>query len=238
MCTLSYIPIDDNDFILTTNRDEDPGRVAISPQKHMHNGFELFYPKDSKAKGSWIISNCKDTTLCVLNGAFKKHKRKANYRQSRGLMLLDYFSYLNLDDFIENYPFEGIEAFTLIVVGSDTGFRLTELIWDEKELSVRELDPSAAHIWSSTTLYTEAMKLERERWFRDWLNSERELNPDSILKFHKTGGAGNMEYGLLMNRRNVVRTVSITQVLGGVKGHCMRYFDLLDEEACKNHLGV
>lgn len=233
MCTLSYIPITATDFIFTTNRDEDPTRLAIRPEKYIHNGFELYYPKDSKANGSWIISDCKAITLCVLNGAFEKHKRKAHYRQSRGLMLLDFFGYANLDDFIENYLFDGIEAFTLIVVENKTGIRLTELIWDEKELFVKELDKSEAHFWSSTTLYTDAMKVERERWFRDWLNNANQLNADSILEFHKTGGSGNMEYGLLMNRRNLVRTVSITQILGGDKGHNMRYFNLLDEEACK-----
>ncbi|RXQ94369.1 hypothetical protein EO244_08790 [Ancylomarina salipaludis] len=233
MCTLSYIPIVGRDFIITVNRDEDPSRLALRPQKYIYNGFELFYPKDSKANGSWIISNCKDTCLCVLNGAFKKHKRKANYRQSRGLMLLDFFGYANLDDFIKNYPFDGIEAFTLIVVENKTGIRLTELVWDEQKLFIKEFDSSKSHIWSSTSLYTDAMKLERKKWFQDWLNNASQLNADSILEFHKTGGSGNKEYGLLMNRRNFVRTVCITQILGFGSEYKMRYIELTEDDLNK-----
>ncbi len=230
MCTLSFIPISDTDFIFTTNRDEDPNRVALSPLKYIHDGLELYYPKDSKANGSWIISNCSDTSLCLLNGAFKKHQRKPNYRQSRGLMLLDFFKYPNLKEFVENYQFEGIEAFTLVIVESKSGIRLSELIWDEQKLHVKELPSDKAHIWSSTTLYTNPMKSEREHWFWDWLRNEKRVNSNSILNFHKTGGEGNLEYGLFMNRRNLVRTVSITQIEGSSKEHRMKYFNLLDEE--------
>ena len=59
MCTLTYIPITETDFIFTTNRDEDPRRIAFAPEKYLHGGVELTYPKDSKAKGSWIISDGK-----------------------------------------------------------------------------------------------------------------------------------------------------------------------------------
>ncbi|MFT5749427.1 MAG: hypothetical protein ACI93S_000684 [Ancylomarina sp.] len=233
MCTLSYIPISDTDFIFTTNRDEDPNRVALSPQKYSHSGLDLFYPKDSKANGSWIISNCVDTSLCLLNGAFEKHQRQLNYRQSRGLVLLDFFRYSNLVDFIENYQFKGIEAFTLVIVENKDGVQLTELVWDEQELHVKELPSSKAHIWSSTTLYTNSMKSVRVQWFWDWLRNEKRVNQDSILKFHKTGGEGNLEYGLFMNRRNRVRTVSITQINGSRNGHKMKYYNLLDEDVYK-----
>ncbi len=233
MCTLSFIPVSDTDFIFTTNRDEDPNRVALSPQKYSHNGLDLFYPKDSKFKGSWIISNCVDTSLCLLNGAFVKHQRKFNYRQSRGLILLDFFRYSNLKAFIENHQFEGIEAFTLVVVESKPATCLSEVIWDEKELHVKELSSSEAYMWSSTTLYTNSMKFEREQWFWNWLKNEEFVNQASILNFHKTGGKGNLEYGLCMNRRNLVRTVSITQISGNSAEHGMEYFDLLDEEVCR-----
>ncbi len=230
MCTLSFIPISDTDFIFTTNRDEDPNRVALSPQKYIHDGLELFYPRDSKANGSWIISNCTDTSLCLLNGAFEKHQRQPNYRQSRGLLLLDFFRYSSLEDFIENYKFEGIETFTLVVLESKFGICLSEIIWDEQKLHFKELPSNEAHIWSSTTLYTNLMKSEREQWFWDWLRNEKRVNQHSILKFHKTGGEGNLEYGLFMNRRNRVRTVSITQISGSPNGHKMKYYNLLDEE--------
>lgn len=230
MCTLSFIPVSDTDFIFTTNRDEDPNRVALKPQRYNHQGHNLYYPKDSKANGSWIISNSVDTTLCLLNGAFEKHQRQSSYRQSRGVMLLEFFEYSNFKDFIDYYQFEGIEAFTLVVVESKSEVLIWELVWDEQELHVKELPGSEPHIWSSTTLYTKPMKYEREQWFWDWLRNEEQINPASILNFHKTGGEGNLEYGLYMNRRNLVRTVSITQVCGSRNKHDMTYYNLLENE--------
>jgi len=232
MCTLSYIPISERSFIFTTNRDEDPNRVALSPQKYVHDGIELLYPKDSKANGSWIISNGTDTSLCLLNGAFEKHQRKPNYRQSRGLVLLDFFKYASLREFIDAYRFEGIEPFTLVVVENKPGIHLTELVWDEQKLYVKNMVSNKAYFWSSTTLYTNKMKLEREQWFKNWLGTETCLDENSIIKFHKTGGAENKEYGLFMNRRGLVRTVSITQIMGSKEGHMMKYHNLLDEEVC------
>ena len=230
MCTLSFILISDDDFIFTMNRDEDPTRIALEPQKYVHNGLELYYPRDSKANGSWIISNGINTSLCLLNGAFKKHKRRSDYRQSRGLMLLEFFEYSNPTDFIDNYRFEGIEAFTLVIVQGGSKICLWELVWDEQNLHVKKLPASKSYIWSSSTLYSDSMKYEREQWFRDWLRNEKEINQASILNFHKTGGKSNLEYGLLMNRRNIVRTLSITQISGNRSVHKMTYHNLLDED--------
>lgn len=229
MCTLSFIPISNNDFIFTSNRDEDPNRLALSPQKYSHNGLELYYPKDPKGNGSWIISNGIDTSLCLLNGAFEKHKQQSKYRQSRGLMLLEFFEYSNLKDFTDYYQFEGIEAFTLLIVENKSEVLLWELVWDEQELHIKELPSSEPRIWSSTTLYTKLMKYEREQWFCNWLRNVKQVDQASILEFHKTGGKGNLEYGLFMNRRNLVRTVSITQIFGCKDGHEMKYYDLLDK---------
>ncbi|MRT94103.1 NRDE family protein [Ancylomarina sp. 16SWW S1-10-2] len=230
MCTLSFIPVSDNDFIFTMNRDEDPNRIALEPQKYVHNGLELYYPRDSKANGSWIISNGINTSLCLLNGAFKKHKRRSDYRQSRGLMLLEFFEYSNPTDFIDNYQFEGMEAFTLVIVQGGSKICLWQLVWDEQNLHVKKLPASKSYIWSSATLYSDSMKYEREQWFRDWLRNEKEINQASSLNFHKTGGKGNLEYGLLMNRKNRVRTLSITQISGNGNVHKMTYHNLLDED--------
>ncbi len=230
MCTLSFIPTSDKDCIFTTNRDEDPKRIALVPQKYKHDGIELTYPKDSKANGSWMISNGIDTSLCLLNGAFVKHAKRDDYRQSRGLMLIDFFKFPTCQEFIDQFQFEGMEAFTLVVLESKQEVYLTELIWDEHKLHVRKLPPDKAHIWSSSTLYNKEMKIEREQWFWNWLKDETQLESSSVVNFHKTGGSGNFEYGLFMNRQNIVRTVSITQIAISSQAHSMQYFDLLEEE--------
>ena len=55
------------------------------------------------------------------------------------------------------------------------------------------------------------MKTERHQWFDDFIETNA-LTPDSVLKFHKTTGKGNLDYGLIMDRY-FVKTTSITQVV-------------------------
>ncbi|WP_299677340.1 NRDE family protein [uncultured Tenacibaculum sp.] len=67
MCTVAYLPFGNNDFILTSNRYEDPKRNTIEPQKYVEDNVELFYPKDSLARGAWVEISGKDRLVCLLN---------------------------------------------------------------------------------------------------------------------------------------------------------------------------
>jgi hypothetical protein len=52
MCTVTYLPLKDNNFILTSNRDETPLRKTIPPKTYVESGVELIYPKDELAGGT------------------------------------------------------------------------------------------------------------------------------------------------------------------------------------------
>ena len=54
MCTITFIPKSNNDFILTSNRDEAPGRETFPPEIYEEEGVKLLYPKDALAGGTWI----------------------------------------------------------------------------------------------------------------------------------------------------------------------------------------
>ena len=49
MCTVTYLPIGDADFILTSNRDEQPSRKTIEPKEYVEDNVKLTYPKDELA---------------------------------------------------------------------------------------------------------------------------------------------------------------------------------------------
>ena len=78
-----------------------------------------------------------------------------------------------------------MEPFTFIMVGHG---ELYELIWDEKELHVRQLDISEKYIWSSSTLYPKDIRLKRKQWFSDWLKGRNDFSLEAIQHFHKYGG--------------------------------------------------
>jgi len=159
MCTVTYIPIGENKFIFTSNRDEAPKRSATGMIEKKLDAKSLLFPQDAKAKGTWISISNKNQLVCILNGAFIKHKHRPPYRLSRGIMALDFFNYPTATDFFEKFDFEGIEPFTMIIF--DDG-KLYEFRWDEKEKHIVQLDILKQYIWSSCTLYTEEIFIKME----------------------------------------------------------------------------
>lgn len=227
MCTVTYLPVP-NGFVLTQNRDETPTRSPQTISREKRFGTEFLFPKDTKAGGTWIATARDGRTACLLNGAFEKHKHEPPYRLSRGLVLLDFFSWPEPQLFFEQYDLDGIEPFTFLFFSPG---RVTELRWDGKNRHLKNLPPDQAHFWCSATLYPPPMQERRERVFRDWLAAQNLGQPrlsSRIFTLHLTGSVGDPENDYVMNRGGRVCTVSVTQVVLQ-NGHVrMRYTDLLD----------
>jgi len=209
MCTVTLIPLGTNDFVLTSNRDEAPNRNTLSPNFYEVENTKLLFPKDELAGGSWIGISEKKRVLCVLNGGFSMHERQPSYRLSRGVVMKDLLVAENLTNKIEEYNLEGVEPFTLVIVEWSSVLEFKELVWDGAKKYFKRL-PLEPKVWSSSSLYNDTIKEERLRWFLDYKN-ENDLSSKSIMKFHKTAGQGNEDYGVIMDRF-FVKTTSITQI--------------------------
>ncbi|GAA4281358.1 NRDE family protein [Gaetbulibacter aestuarii] len=209
MCTVTFIPKNNLDFILTSNRDEDPRRASGAPDFYSRHGVTGLYPKDLRSGGTWIGVSERSRLVCVLNGAFEKHERKAEYRKSRGLIALDLLFAEHLDATLKDYDLHDIEPFTAILVDWNILLRCVELVWDGNERYITDL-PMESKIWSSSPLYTPKMKSERQEWFDDF-KANSKLDAKSVLEFHKTAGAETEDYGVIMDR-GFVKTTSITQL--------------------------
>ncbi|PQJ71772.1 NRDE family protein [Polaribacter butkevichii] len=210
MCTVSYLPLGNNDFILTSNRDETPLRNTISPKKYLENGVALTYPKDELAGGTWIGLSDKKRLVCLLNGGFKKHVRKNSYKMSRGIIVKNILSVDDAVSYINNFDFTEIEPFTLILVDWKHQLETYELVWDGELKHFNKL-PQKPKIWSSSTLYTEEVKEMRRQWFADWLLENKEFHQAKIVAFHQNEDLGNVEIAPKM-KREFVETVSVTSV--------------------------
>ncbi len=209
MCTVTFLPLSNTDFILTSNRDEQRLRETLQPKIYEENGVEMLFPKDKVAGGTWIGVSSKKRMVCVLNGGFIKHIRKANYSKSRGLIAKELLKGNALMPFIKNLDLLGVEPFTMIVVDWNTDtLNLVELVWDETQKHIKQYK-NEPKIWSSSTLYTDEIKELRNNWFQKWL-SENEFTSEAILKFHHSE-KGDKKQAILM-KRNYVETVSITSV--------------------------
>ncbi len=116
MCTVTFIPQFNNGFVLTSNRDEAPGRETFSPETYNEEGVQLLYPKDALAGGTWIGVSQMQRAVTLMNGGFVAHKRKDSYRKSRGVVVKDFLKAEDLKAAIASYDFNDIEPFTAIIV--------------------------------------------------------------------------------------------------------------------------
>jgi hypothetical protein len=223
MCTVTIFPKRNDDFIITSNRDEAPDRVSLSPQIYTIANSKILFPKDELSGGTWIGVSDKNRMLCLLNGGFKSHERQTEYRLSRGTVVKELLASENIVEAIISFDFDGIEPFTLVISDWNKGLKFMELVWDGREKHFKNL-PLEPKIWSSSTLYSESMKSERNRWFETF-KKENTLNSDSLLRFHKTAGQNNLDYGVVMNR-DFVKTTSITQIEKSDSLVEMQYTDL------------
>lgn len=225
MCTLTYIPIGEDGFYFTTNRDENPLREALFPVQYQLDNGEAIFPMDKVGRGTWMISHEKGFSACLLNGAFSKHDHKPPYRKSRGLMLLDLGNYSSLESFIAQYIFNGMEPFTLLVVAHLHTIKLEELRWDGLTVHYRKLDETESYIWSSSTLYNMDAKLIRKKWFTDWMKRTTILSKEHILNFHTQTKKEDLINGIVMNRNEKIKTLSVTQIKKEDSSLTMSYYD-------------
>ncbi|MDH7445093.1 NRDE family protein [Aquimarina sp. 2201CG14-23] len=227
MCTVTLIPTQENNFILTSNRDEAINRKTLLPEFYQIGDTRMLFPKDAVAGGTWIGLSDKNTMICLLNGAFEIHERHASYRQSRGVVVKDLLEADDLQKAISEYNYKGIEPFTIVAANWQSDLEFFELVWDGKEKYFRAL-PKETHIWSSSTLYTKEMKNTREDWF-DAFEQNNMLTVDSLLDFHKNYGIGDKDVDLQIDR-GFLKTRSITQIVKNEDELTMRYEDLQNKE--------
>ena len=228
MCTITFFPKSNNDFILTSNRDEAPGRETFPPEIYEEDGVQLLYPKDAVAGGTWIGISNKKRIVCLMNGGFVAHERKPFYRKSRGLVVKDLLKTENQKKEIEKYDFNGIEPFTAVLVEWKTEVQLFQLVWDGTDYHFSE-EPLAPQIWSSSPLYPENLKKKREQWFSAFLLETVKPSDEELLQFHKTAGEGDLKSNLIMDR-GFIKTKSITQIVRKNENVEMRYEDLQTSE--------
>ncbi len=223
MCTVSFVPTK-NGICITSNRDEKVSRKkAISPQKTTINNKVITFPKDPQAGGTWFAHDDKNV-IVLLNGAQEKHVSKGNYRKSRGLIVLDLISSKNPLIEWNTIDLQNIEPFTIVCFNEE---KLFQLQWNEIEKSTIELDSSKPYIWSSSTLYSKEIRTERANWFAEFLSQKENITADGLLHFHQFTENKNSEYGLQINRNNLLKTVSITQCVIN-KTIDLNYIDLLE----------
>lgn len=204
----------------------------------MVGGIPLWFPKDTKAGGTWLGVSGHKRCVCLLNGGFEAHKMGATYRKSRGIVVMDLLVSQNLVQAIQSYNLQGIEPFTLIAIDWSSTLQLYELVWDgiKAHFCEKEIAPT---IWSSALLYAKPAKLKREQWFESFIRQTSTKISEKIFIFHKTAGDGDSANDLIMNR-TFVKTKSISQIVfdNNEDEMIMKYEDLEKQITVKNNIEI
>lgn len=227
MCTVSFI-YNNEKAIITSNRDENiirPG--AIPPENYFTNGKNVIYPKDPKAGGTWFAVDSDGTVVVLLNGGLIKHHSTSAYRKSRGLIVLDIIYNKSPEDFWYQINLQNIEPFTLILYQQK---KLYELIWDGVVKCTTQLDETKNYIWSSVTLYTPEIRKKRSEWFVNFLKNTNTVSASDVIDFHNYTEKHDSENGLIINRENSMKTLSITQAIIEKNKGIVKYYDLIKKE--------
>ncbi|CAH0334748.1 hypothetical protein FVB9288_00354 [Flavobacterium sp. CECT 9288] len=226
MCTVSFVATNDS-VIITSNRDEKTIRPsAIPPKSYTVNGQNLIFPKDPKAGGTWFVTKDDGTVLVLLNGAAEKHEVQLSYRKSRGLIVLEMISSASPKDFWIEIDLESIEPFTLVLFQNQELFQLR---WDGNNKQTLTLDSNKNHIWSSSTLYPSLVREQRADWFYTFMSETDVISKEKLYDFHRYTQEGNEENGLVINRNNEMKTLSITQAVVHQNKVSILHYDLVEQ---------
>jgi transport and Golgi organization protein 2 len=230
MCTVSFVNANGR-IIITSNRDEQVLRPAIPPGSYLINNYKLVFPKDPKAGGTWYAVDDNANVLVLLNGAAEKHKHLPPYSRSRGLIVLDILGSDSATESWDNISLDNVEPFTLVLFYHQ---ELYQLRWNGVEKSKVSLDKNKNHIWSSSTLYPKEIRETRAEWFYKFLDTKPGITAAEMLHFHRYTETDNSENGLVINRDDKLKTLSITQAVIEGSTLALTYADLINENQSAN----
>ena len=125
----------------------------------------------------------------------------------------------------KNIDLKNIEPFTIVYFD---GENLVQWQWNSIEKTTKEFNKEEPHIWSSATLYEPEIRAERASWFAQFHQGKKDISSEELLHFHQFEQATNSDYGLKINRNNILKTVSITQCIWQPNAIKMQYLDLLE----------
>lgn len=226
MCTVSFVPSGEK-YIITSNRDEHISRpLAHEPKEETLGSVKVLFPKDPKAGGTWFALNEMGAAAVLLNGAFVRHRPNDIYAKSRGLVLLDIIGAKDPLAMLWEMDLFNIEPFTLVLFHSN----LLEFRWDGGQKYFRPLDKSKSHIWSSATLYDDAVIGHRASLFDRFMGGAHPIEASDVVDFH-TNNHDDFQNGFVIDRETGLKTFSVTQAILEQEGqNLLKHIDLLNDK--------
>jgi hypothetical protein len=225
MCTVTFIPKAGKTYI-TSNRDENPGRQSSGLiSQHSPDSNTIHFPLDEASGGSWIALSETGRTVCLLNGAYEPFIPKPPYRLSRGQVVLAAVKADDTNTFLLKTELTDIAPFTLLIYENSM---LMQMVWDGEQKHIATLPFDEPRIWSSVTLYSPKIREWRKNLFEKWMSETKVIDRESIIAFHRMAN-DNPENDFVMNRNDIVKTLSVTSIVVTEKAGSILHLDIEEE---------
>ena len=213
MCTVTAF-LDNQKFILTSNRDIPTDRVhSTPPEKIKYNRCSIISPIDPEGKGTWIGAS-KYLIASLLNNKGPENSDL----DSRGILV---YNILSMKLSSKNLKDESKFFNPYVLILFDIRSReLREYSWDGITFEESKIT-SPFNIWTSNTIYSKEESSDKEKIFLNTC-SDKSTSKD-ILNFH-------LKSENILNSN--IKTTSITQVNYQSKSN-IKYYDLINRQ---NHI--
>lgn len=197
MCSLNWRKFDGGIGLVFT-RDESVLRAkALPPQRFSKAGVEYLMPIDPVGKGSWIATNNKGLTFCLLNDYQGMMKPISDKLVSRGALiqkLAECATLADAEDIINTWPYHQSQPFYLCVISLNEQF-----LWHFNGDKLIQKETLPEQLYSSGHPEVEKIKTLRS----EFANSQKISFVDDIIKLHRAHEPevdGDRAYSFCMHR--------------------------------------
>ena len=214
MCTLTYYPINNNSYILASNRDELKTRApALLPKEFTTDNIHYICPIDGEKGGTWIAVNEFGLSLCLLNW-FQAYDKNTDYKNeffhSRGEIIFNLISSNTLKECqqrLNSTPLEVYPPFRLF------GFQKNPLLikqwnWNGHQL-VHQTEKIELQLWISAGREFDKVLKYRKKTFNLFISGNEGVTLDGIKALHSSEYPEKGPYAIAMTHE-LATTVSTT----------------------------
>lgn|SRR5262245_22775581 len=191
MCTLAFVPIPPDGYLLGHNRDELSSRArGVPPSLSARDGLTVAHPTDPDAGGTWIGANAAGVVVAILNAKEREGRVLPPAPRSRGLVLLGMLSVRSIAEAAERVStaersLAGVRSFHLVAAepgGRGVPARLARFRWDGSEGTWEESTGARLLVSSSLARQPGLEEARRSAW-RRFLDRGRSMEAAAVAAF-------------------------------------------------------
>ncbi len=236
MCTVSYLPLNSEDYLLIQNRDVGKSRVSAEPPiERSVQGMKLISPLDPQGGGTWNAISATHHAF-ILNGADFSYYPDFNAARSRGELCIKLLT--EGENYLREIQLKEFDHFTLGLINTaEPDAPISEWRWNGRELKKSTYDARRPQFWISHGLYTAGDYTRKKNLFNAWCDNNLSLasanaHSDIAQKLWEWQSRPIVDgkEGFVIDRPSGVMTVSIFRTLKHKDKYDFTYKDLKTRE--------